>query len=187
MHVLGTPPAFILSQDQTLLLMVCPVKINSGCLIFPVLLGFVLNSSRTQGRIPSPLFFEFSGSVYCSIFNSQGSVAFGLKTERRRRDLNPRAATNDLLPFQGSPFNHLGTSAWLKNSNYQIITRTIFLIQRREWDSNPRALADKRFSRPPRYDHFDISPNVLVYYIKLFSVCQELFKTFFRSFSEWLL
>ena len=31
--------------------------------------------------------------------------------ERRRRDLNPRAATNDLLPFQGSPFNHLGTSA----------------------------------------------------------------------------
>ena len=26
---------------------------------------------------------------------------------------------------------------------------------RREWDSNPRALADKRFSRPPRYDHFD--------------------------------
>ena len=54
--------------------MVCPVKINSGCLIFPVLLGFVLNSSRTQGRIPSPLFFEFSGSVYCSIFNSQGSV-----------------------------------------------------------------------------------------------------------------
>ena len=72
--MLGTPPAFILSQDQTLLLMVCPVKINSGCLIFPVLLGFVLNSSRTQGRIPSPLFFEFSGSVYCSIFNSQGSV-----------------------------------------------------------------------------------------------------------------
>ena len=96
--------------------------------------------------------------------------------------MNPRAATNDLLPFQGSPFNHLGTSAWLKNSNYQIITWTIFLIQRREWDSNPRALADKRFSRPPRYDHFDISPNVLVYYIKLFSVCQELFKTFFEAF-----
>ena len=25
--------------------------------------------------------------------------------------MNPRAAINDLLPFQGSPFNHLGTSA----------------------------------------------------------------------------
>ena len=36
---------------------------------------------------------------------------FSAFTERRRRDLNPRAATNDLLPFQGSPFNHLGTSA----------------------------------------------------------------------------
>ena len=27
---------------------------------------------------------------------------------RRRRDLNPRAAINDLLPFQGSPFGQLG-------------------------------------------------------------------------------
>ena len=31
-------------------------------------------------------------------------------TKRRRRDLNPRAAINDLLPFQGSPFSLLGTS-----------------------------------------------------------------------------
>ena len=30
------------------------------------------------------------------------------KLERRRRDLNPRAAINDLLPFQGSPFGQLG-------------------------------------------------------------------------------
>ena len=32
--------------------------------------------------------------------------------------MNPRAATNDLLPFQGSPFNHLGTSAWLIHNKY---------------------------------------------------------------------
>ena len=31
-------------------------------------------------------------------------------TERRRRDLNPRAAINDLHPFQGCPFSLLGTS-----------------------------------------------------------------------------
>ena len=31
----------------------------------------------------------------------------------------------------------------------------IAYMKRRGWDSNPRALADKRFSRPPRYDHFD--------------------------------
>ena len=36
---------------------------------------------------------------------------------RRRRDLNPRAATNDLLPFQGSPFSHLGTSAFMAESH----------------------------------------------------------------------
>ena len=29
---------------------------------------------------------------------------------RRKRDLNPRAAINDLLPFQGSPFSLLGIS-----------------------------------------------------------------------------
>ena len=34
--------------------------------------------------------------------------------QRRRRDLNPRTAINSLLPFQGSRFNHLGTSAWLR-------------------------------------------------------------------------
>ena len=40
---------------------------------------------------------------------------------RRRRDSNPRAATNDLLPFQGSPFNHLGTSAtWLNHIPFGI-------------------------------------------------------------------
>ena len=83
--------------------------------------------------------------------------------KRRRRDLNPRAATNDLLPFQGSPFNHVGTSAWLNLvSLFFILTGSRKTCQRRGWDSNPRALADKRFSRPPRYDHFDTSPCILL-------------------------
>ncbi len=30
---------------------------------------------------------------------------------------------------------------------------------RRVWDSNPRGLASKRFSRPPRYDRFDNPPS----------------------------
>ena len=38
-------------------------------------------------------------------------------------------------------------------------------IKRRGWDSNPRALADKRFSRPPRYDHFDTSPDFFTFRI----------------------
>ena len=35
-------------------------------------------------------------------------LKISLKKERRKRDLNPRAAINDLLPFQGSPFGQLG-------------------------------------------------------------------------------
>ena len=35
---------------------------------------------------------------------------FFLFLKRRKRDLNPRAAINDLLPFQGSPFSRLGIS-----------------------------------------------------------------------------
>ena len=79
--------------------------------------------------------------------------------ERRRRDLNPRAAINDLLPFQGSPFSRLGTSPQAPKSTGYV--RPVECIERRGWDSNPRALADKRFSRPPRYDHFDTSPCAL--------------------------
>ena len=69
-------------------------------------------------------------------------------------------------------------------------------VERRGWDSNPRALADKRFSRPPRYDHFDISPcerlalGVLRFCLaqrkdyssKNNSNCQQLFTHFFNIF-----
>ena len=72
--------------------------------------------------------------------------------------MNPRAAINDLLPFQGSPFSRLGTSPQAPKSTGYV--RPVECIERRGWDSNPRALADKRFSRPPRYDHFDTSPYV---------------------------
>ena len=52
------------------------------------------------------------GSISCLPLSCQElfSRNFSVFAERRRRDLNPRAATNDLLPFQGSPFSHLGTS-----------------------------------------------------------------------------
>ena len=43
---------------------------------------------------------------------------FSAFTERRRRDLNPRAATNDLLPFQGSPFGQLGYFSKLTSQKF---------------------------------------------------------------------
>ena len=103
--------------------------------------------------------------------------------------MNPRAATNDLLPFQGSPFNPLGTSAWLNLVSYSIYIRRQIIqtrLQRRGWDSNPRALADKRFSRPPRYDHFDTSPNALFYFTEVSTFCQVLFLIFSKLFF-WVL
>ena len=128
--------------------------------------------------------------------------------------MNPRAAINDLLPFQGSPFGQLGYFSKLPyaiasffHQNRFILYRVVFVLsrtfltffksyflnKRREWDSNPRALADKRFSRPPRYDHFDISPYVLssshlcqtqdVFYHQIFLLSTQIF-IFFRFFSK---
>ena len=74
--------------------------------------------SRTS-RLLSLLFLEFSG--FYILFSFQGSDILSRlapsNIQRRRRDLNPRAATNDLLPFQGSPFSHLGTSAFMAESH----------------------------------------------------------------------
>ena len=106
--------------------------------------------------------------------------------------MNPRAATNDLLPFQGSPFGQPGYFSKMPAyyTRYTFLTHSSFVViclnllscacapsrktkgspfnselpKRRGWDSNPRALSDKRFSRPPRYDHFDTSPNFLSFH-----------------------
>ena len=56
------------------------------------------------------------------------------------------------------------------------VSLPLALLWRRGWDSNPRALSDKRFSRPPRYDHFDTSPyrirvtQVVLYHARFASV-----------------
>ena len=73
------------------------------------------------------LFYHFQKSLsrtffilFLLFFNSLCILAFSLEnvknfflrlySQRRRRDLNPCAATNDLLTFQASPFGLLGTS-----------------------------------------------------------------------------
>ena len=117
-----------------------------------------------------------------SLFSYQCSFLSDKSDERRRRDLNPRAAVNDLHPFQGCPFGQLG---YFSKLPYIIrIFNFHRYVKRREWDSNPRALSDKRFSRPPRYDHFDISPNCSClsqnknYYICKPPSCQQHFSFF---------
>ena len=117
--------------------------------------------------------------------------------------MNPRAATNDLLPFQGSPFGQLGYFSKMPAyyTRYTFLTHSSFVViclnllscacapsrktkgspfnselpKRRGWDSNPRALSDKRFSRPPRYDHFDISPYAILRFSTSFSLTRITF------------
>ena len=119
------------------------------------------------------------------------------KIKAEKEGFEPSRRVNDLLPFQGSPFGQLGyfsklpyllssSDIYLCRSQRQVILYLVsFMLsstfltflksfysvfdKRREWDSNPRALADKRFSRPPRYDHFDISPyNVSQHFLCCF-------------------
>ena len=93
---------------------------------------------------------------------------------RRRRDLNPRDTFAPYSLSRGAP-SPLGYFSISIHAVFHVAS-VIFqgdtddssggnLIRpchqnkwRRGWDSNPRALSDKRFSRPPRYDHFDTSP-----------------------------
>ena len=66
--------------------------------VFHCLVIKVLNSLSLRQLV----YFTTSLSMCQVLFSSF------FKPERRRRDLNPRAAINDLLPFQGSPFGQLG-------------------------------------------------------------------------------
>ena len=71
--MLSTPPAFILSQDQTLVKSVCPVQNNSGHLLnlWIVFLQSVLLffGNLHFWRCSLKIYKKFSGMVYDSVFN----------------------------------------------------------------------------------------------------------------------
>ena len=54
------------------------------------------------------------------LFSSYFDIISHNDSKRRKRDLNPRDAINDLLPFQGSPFSHLGISPECKHFLYSV-------------------------------------------------------------------
>ena len=75
------------------------------CLVINVHLLFAVRSRVSFVRLSRPAnfvnnFFYFFQNIFSNVFRRY--------FERRKRDLNPRAAINDLLPFQGSPFGQLG-------------------------------------------------------------------------------
>ena len=122
--MLSTPPAFILSQDQTLMfkcLILAPVKTGlSGTSLWsaenevlmcksPICAVYFLLKVFVLWTILSFHFWNcFLNRIFrvALLFIYQGT--WYLHTKRRRWDLNPCAAVNDLLPFQGSPFGQLG-------------------------------------------------------------------------------
>ena len=73
-------------------------------MLFLVCQELFLNSSKLLSTLVLFNSFSILSHLFCFVKN----FFFLFCKKRRRRDLNPRAAINDLLPFQGSPFGQLG-------------------------------------------------------------------------------
>ena len=182
--MLGTPPAFILSQDQTLiksffrpaifkwyfwltvfrLHFSMPVLLNvfwlsaedpapylgqelffrifqgysivqlsrfcccSQQLLYSIIFSFVCQQLFLIYFVASSHFLTFRNQLeyltmsfhVCQyLFLNIFQTFLITYQERRRRDLNPRAAINDLHPFQGCPFGQLGYfSRWQNSFHY---------------------------------------------------------------------
>ena len=91
-------------------------RIFQGCFTVQLSRFFVVVSCEAT-LIYYHMFFRLSTTFFKFFwfFSNLFSFIFTGNMKRRRRDLNPRTAINDLLPFQGSPFSRLGTSpcAWI--------------------------------------------------------------------------
>ena len=89
---------------------------------FAVLINFVCVSFVRLTYLTNIVnnFFYFFQILFSRL---KQNLTFVKILKRRKRDLNPRAAINDLLPFQGSPFSHLGTSpSELNVLQYEFVT-----------------------------------------------------------------
>ncbi len=78
------------------------------------------------------------------LFNYQGTLFQPELKQRRRRDLNPRAAINDLHPFQGCLFNHLSTSPMLESISLMKLIRIPFFRKDPSGESGIRTHAPFR-------------------------------------------
>ena len=134
--MLGTPPAFILSQDRTL------IKSHES------------NSLKSNSVQNEKLGFC---SVRFVLLRMYSHAIFRLLSENLLKNLQGLCIIRSLiikvlsLVSRDSPYRIPSRSDIVKHF------LNLFRFKRRGWGSNPRALADKRFSRPPRYDHFDTS------------------------------
>ena len=72
---------------------------------------------------------------------------------RRRRDLNPRTVLPAYSLSRGAP-----SATWVLLHGCSYFTDSVVCIWRREWDSNPRLLAESPVFKTGSLNHSDISP-----------------------------
>ena len=120
-----------------------------------------------------------------------------LSSERRRRDLNPRAAINDLHPFQGCPFSHLGYFSTCAKSKYLFNSEGYWKTERMGFEPM-RPFGQTVFKTaslwPLRYlstscllqdflfSLWSLSVDGKNYSSKPFPICQQLFSGFLYLF-----
>ena len=90
------------------------------CLVIKVLCLSVFQTACLLYHISSTVSSIFLKFLFFKIQN----------LKRRRRDLNPRAAINDLLPFQGSPFGQLGYFSKLPYAIASFFSEAFYIISR---------------------------------------------------------
>ena len=88
------------SCDSFYIISKCFMFVNN---FFKLFFVAFLNLSNSNSDILSYIFLLVN-NFFEVFFKSY------FQAKRRKRDSNPRAAINDLLTFQASPFSHLGTS-----------------------------------------------------------------------------
>ena len=87
-------------------------------------LNFFLSIGFIRSVISNATTLIFYHVLFClsTTFSKKIRTTHIVNNKRRRRDLNPRAAVNDLHPFQGCPFGQLGYFSEL----HYILIRTDF-------------------------------------------------------------
>ena len=79
--------------------------------------------SRLRQLVNNIMWFRICQQVFTIFFKNFFDSISPQNHERRRGDLNPRAAVNDLHPFQGCPFGQLGYFSMLCPNHFGTILK----------------------------------------------------------------
>ena len=101
-----------------------------------------------QDSCPSPNIVEM-----CALHSKSSFLLIGVTRSPRRHTVSSRLR---------SPVMTASITLRIYFTHYKKKTTRLGGLWRRQRDSNPRGREPKRFSRPPRYDRFDMPPYSVV-------------------------